>query len=201
MAAMTSFDALTTSFSALHYRATQYSQLLYSWDNLEVTYLPTPFDLSPGLTIHMLWTPSMSYWGHKLRSCCNRRWYSEILLASTLIVAPSLQHNSTQNYCSHYPQLQRRRRVWRFRRGPGEFVISGCLAPTSPLYKKITGFLHFAWTPLGSSGERGGGVRRTTGPLRPATPLRPLLKYRPMVGSATFASDNWPIIIYLPYCF
>ena len=36
----------------------------------------------------------------------------------------------------------------------GEFVISGCLAPTpTPCTKKIlTGFLRFAWTPLGTSG-------------------------------------------------
>ena len=31
---------------------------------------------------------------------------------------------------------QRRRRVWRSRRGPGEFVIRGCLAPTPTLYKE-----------------------------------------------------------------
>jgi len=31
---------------------------------------------------------------------------------------------------------QRRRRVWRFRRGPGEFVISGCPSPYPPTLTK-----------------------------------------------------------------
>jgi len=62
--------------------------------------------------------------------------------------------------------VQRRRRVWRFRGGPGEFIISGhgCLAPTpNPCMKKnLSGFLRFAWTPLGSSGG--------SGPLDPLPP-------------------------------
>ena len=61
---------------------------------------------------------------------------------------------------------QRRRRVWRFRRGPGDFVISGCLAPTPTLVyeKNLTGFLRFTWTPVNSSG--GSGPQEPHGQLR-----------------------------------
>jgi len=41
-----------------------------------------------------------------------------------------MSNKSNKNEC-----IQRRRRVWRFRRGPGEFVISGCLDPY-PLYRE-----------------------------------------------------------------
>jgi len=46
--------------------------------------------------------------------------------------------------------------------GPGKFVIGGCLLPPlpPPLQKILTGFLRFAWTPLGSSG----GSRPRTSP-------------------------------------
>ena len=66
-----------------------------------------------------------------------------------------------------------RRRVWRFRRGPGKFVISGFLAPSpndpipSPLQKNLTGFLHYTWTPLHGQLR---GVR-TPGLPWPATSL------------------------------
>jgi len=66
-----------------------------------------------------------------------------------------------------HPTPERRRRVWRFRKGPGKFVISGCLAPNPPpLQKILTRFSRFTWTPLGSSW----GVQ-TPGPARPATLL------------------------------
>jgi len=63
-------------------------------------------------------------------------------------------------------KIQRRRRVWRFRRGPGEFVITGCLAPY-PLYKENSHWIFtFCTDPTGQFR----GVR-TPGPPRPATPL------------------------------
>ena len=92
-----------------------------------------------------------------------RHWSSENVRMTQLI------------YITHWTawpaagrSTQRRRQVWRFRRGPGEFVIIGCLAPYPPPSTKkiLTRFLRFAWTPLGSSG--GSGALDTP---RPATPL------------------------------
>ena len=67
---------------------------------------PTPLDLSPGLTIHMLWTPSMSNCGHSCRICLKTSRYSGILLASTSIVAPSLSSiNQAKFYSNRFRGL------------------------------------------------------------------------------------------------
>ena len=52
---------------------------------------------------------------------------------------------------------QRRRRGWRFRRGPGKFVISSCLAPTpNPVWKKFSPHYYVSHGPgLGNSGGSG----------------------------------------------
>jgi len=51
---------------------------------------------------------------------------------------------------------QQRRRVWRFRGVRASSSSAGVYPPPHPLYEKIlTGFLRFAWTPLGSSGGSG----------------------------------------------
>jgi len=60
---------------------------------------------------------------------------------------------------------QRRRRVWRFRRGPGEFVISGCIAPYPPLWKENSHRIFtFCVDPTGQL--------RGSGPLDPPGQLR-----------------------------
>ena len=45
--------------------------------------------------------------------------------------------------------IQRRRQVWSLRRGPGEFVISGCLAPTpTPCTKKNSPDFYVSYGPI-----------------------------------------------------
>ena len=76
-------------------------------------------------------------------------------------------------------RTQRRRRVWRFRRGPSEFVISGCIAPSHPpppLKRKLSPDFYVSCGPRWAA-QAGSGLLDPHGQLRRwshpgSTPLR-----------------------------
>ena len=70
--------------------------------------------------------------------------------------------------------IQRRRQVWSLRRGPGEFVISGCLAPPPPpLRKNSRRIFTFRMDPTGQL--RGVRTPGLPGQLRRCLIRRPLV--------------------------
>jgi len=80
-----------------------------------------------------------------------------------------IQHCAVRTQSRNARSVQRRRRVWRFRRGPGEFVISGCLAPLPPPppYKDNSHRIFtFCMDPTGQLREGGSGPLDPPGQLR-----------------------------------
>ena len=91
------------------------------------------------------WTLKIPYqWNCQFERfwCLDYGTNTDINAATTRYVCEhTMQQNATAATAELRPGprcrgAQQRRRVWRFRRGPGEFVISGCIAPTPPPLKR-----------------------------------------------------------------